>query len=132
MRILVVEDDLDFGDTVVEHLNRLGHEVQVASNAPQALALVDSFRPELVFIDIGLPIFDGNSVAAAIREHSTSPPCLVALSAVVHTADVSLFDACVEKPTTVAEVARLLSSTLLKFGPAGAAGWFDDVEDTHP
>jgi DNA-binding response OmpR family regulator len=130
MRILVVEDDLDFGDTVVEHLDRLGHEVRIASNAPQALALVDTFRPEVVFIDIGLPIFDGNSVAAAIREHP-SPPCLVALTAVIHTADVSLFDACVAKPTTVADVSRLLSSTLLRFTPPGPAGWFDDVEDTQ-
>jgi two-component system OmpR family response regulator len=131
MRILVVEDDLDFGDTVAEHLDRLGHEVRVASNAPQALALVDTFRPDVVFIDIGLPIFDGNSVAAAVREHSTPPPTLVALTAVIHSADVSLFDACIAKPTTVAEVERLLSSTLLRFGPPGPAGWFDDVEDTH-
>jgi DNA-binding response OmpR family regulator len=132
MRILVVEDDLDFGDTVVEHLDRLGHQVRVASNAPQALALVDTFQPEVVFIDIGLPIFDGNSVAAAIREHSTSPPCLLALTAVVHTADVSLFDACVAKPTTVADVSRVLSATLLRFAPQGEAGRFDDVEDTRP
>ncbi len=132
MRILVVEDDLDFGDTMVEHLDRLGHEVQVASNAPQALALVDTFRPDVVFIDIGLPIFDGNSVAAAVREHSSSPPPLIALTSVIDTADAGLFDARVAKPATVAEVARVLSATLLRFAPPGIAGWFEDIEDTHP
>jgi two-component system OmpR family response regulator len=129
MRILVVEDDLDFGDTVVEHLVRLGHEVLVASNAPQALALIDTFRPEVVFIDIGLPIFDGNSVAAAIREHSTSPTSLVALTAVIHTAEAGLFDACVAKPTTVGDVERVLSATLLRFAPpkTSAHGRFDKL-----
>lgn len=130
MRILVVEDDLDFGETVVEHLDRLGHVVKVASNAPQALAVVDTFAPDVVFIDICLPIFDGNAVAAAIRAQAAHRP-LIALTSVIDKADRQLFDACVAKPTTVGEVSRVLSAVLRRFAsPAGGRG-FDDVEDTH-
>jgi two-component system OmpR family response regulator len=133
MRILVVEDDFDFGNTVAEHMDSLGHEVQVASNAPQALASIDTFRPDLVFIDIGLPIFDGNSVAAAIRAHSTDCPRLVALTSVIDTADAELFDARVQKPATVGEAARVVSAVLQHFAsPAADDPPSDDAEDTHP
>lgn len=130
MRILVVEDDLDFGSTVAEQVARLGHEVQVATNAPQALASIDAFRPDVVFIDIGLPIFDGNSVALAIRAHSTDCPRLVALTSIIDTANAELFDTRVQKPATVGEAARVLSAVLKEF--AAPDGSSDDVDDTHP
>jgi two-component system, OmpR family, response regulator len=132
MRILVVEDDFDFGNTVAEHMDSLGHEVRVANNAPQALALIDTFRPDLVFIDIGLPIFDGNSVAAAIREHATPCPRLIALTSVIDTADAELFDARVQKPATVGEAASVMSSVLTQFAPPAADESSDDAENTPP
>ena len=132
MRILVVEDDLDFSAILVEHLDRLGHEVKVANNAPQALALVDTFTPDVVFIDIRLPIFDGNAVAAAIRAQESRHPRLVALTSVIDTADAELFDVRVPKPATVAEVSRVLPAALGNLGPVGAVRGFEDVEDTVP
>lgn len=112
MRILVVEDDADFGLVVAEHLSRLGHDVQQASNAPQALALVDSFAPELVLLDILLPIFDGNNIAAAIHQHSSPRPRLVALTSLVDRADRTLFDSCLAKPATVRDVRHTLTDLL--------------------
>lgn len=132
MRVLVVEDDLDFSAALVEHLDRLGHQVKVANNAPQALALVDTFAPDVVFIDIRLPIFDGNAVAAAIRAQESMRPRLVALTSVIDTADTELFDARVPKPATVAEVSRVLPAALGSLGPVAAVRGFEDVEDTVP
>jgi DNA-binding response OmpR family regulator len=131
MRILVVEDDLDFSEALLDHLVRLGHEVKVASNAPQALALVDTFAPDVVFIDIALPIFDGNAVAAGVRDQSTSHPPLVALTSVIDTADGQLFDARIAKPATLADVSRVLSAVLFRFDPASAGREIDEFEDTY-
>lgn len=132
MRVLVVEDDIDFSTTLIEYLDRLGHEVRMASNAPQALALVDTFAPDVVFVDICLPIFDGNAVAAAIRVQAASHPRLIALTSVIDTADAELFDARITKPATVTEVSRVLSAALVRFGPPAEGRAFDDVEDTSP
>lgn len=45
----------------------LGHTVRTARAAPQGLAMVDEFRPEVVLLDIGLPGMDGYQLAGAIR-----------------------------------------------------------------
>ena len=135
MRILVVEDDDDFGLVVVEHLIRRGHDVRSASNAPQALALVDTFAPDVVLVDIRLPIFDGNSIAAAIRGHWRPCPRLIALTSVVDLVDLALFDGALAKPATVAEVSVALTDSFLR-SPAAtlarAGTWPDDIEDTSP
>lgn len=120
MRVLVVEDDPDFGQVVVDHLSQLGHEAEHASNAPQALGLVDSFAPDIVVVDIRLPIFDGNSVAAAIGEHWTPRPGLIAFTSVVELVDTSLFDAWLAKPATVADVAQTLTDSFLRAAVSGA------------
>lgn len=120
MRVLLVEDDPDFGQVVVDHLGRMGHHAEHASNAPQALGLVDSFEPDIVVVDIRLPIFDGNSVAAAIGAHWTPRPGLIAFTSVVDEVDTSLFDAWLQKPATVAQVSTTLTDSLLR--RAAAAG----------
>ncbi len=114
MRILVVEDDDDFAQVVAEHLVRLGHDVRHACNSPQALGQVDSFAPDLVLIDIRLPIFDGNNIAARVREYSSPCPRLIALTSAVDRVDMTVFDACIAKPTTVADIARALSDSFLR------------------
>ncbi len=126
-----MEDDDDFGQVVIEHLVRLGHDVRRASNAPQALALVDSFSPDVVLIDIRLPIFDGNGIASAIRAHWKPRPRLIAFTAVIETVDTILFDAWLAKPTTVGAVSQALTESFLRSGTSTVPGaWRDDVDDT--
>ncbi|HEU5058139.1 MAG TPA: response regulator [Kofleriaceae bacterium] len=133
MRILVVEDDHDFGEVVLDHLQRLGHDVVRANNAPQALSLVETFAPDVILIDIRLPIFDGNNIATAIHEHWTPRPRLIALTSLVDLVDTSLFDAWLEKPATVAAVSQALTDSFLgSAGAVRASTWTDDSEDTHP
>lgn len=128
-----MEDDHDFSEVVLEHLVRLGHDVKTANNAPQALALIDTFAPHVVLLDIRLPIFDGNNIAAAIREHWKPHPRILALTSVVDLVDTTLFDAWLEKPTNVAAVSQALTDSFLKTAKASRAGtWPDDIEDTHP
>ena len=51
----------------VGHSDAALSEVQVAHDGPSALALLDSFEPELVLLDIGMPGMDGYQVAARVR-----------------------------------------------------------------
>ena len=67
-RILVVDDNVDAARSLARLLARLyGQEVRVAHDGPEALAVAEEFRPEVVLLDIGLPGMDGNEVARRLR-----------------------------------------------------------------
>jgi CheY-like chemotaxis protein len=46
----------------------LGHEVRVANDGPAALEMLSSYRPEMIFLDIGMPGMDGYEVARRLRQ----------------------------------------------------------------
>jgi signal transduction histidine kinase len=66
-RLLVVDDNRDAADSLATLLRLLGHEVRVAHDGPAALALAKDYRPEVVFLDIGMPGMDGYQVARRLR-----------------------------------------------------------------
>lgn len=67
-RILVVDDHRDAARVLGILLNSLGYDVETAHDGSQALAAVDSFKPDIVFCDIGLPKIDGYEVARRVRQ----------------------------------------------------------------
>ena len=67
LRVLVVEDNVDAGDSLSMLLRLHGHEVLVARTGPNALAVAAAFRPALAILDIGLPGMDGYEVARRLR-----------------------------------------------------------------
>ncbi|MDI1429631.1 hybrid sensor histidine kinase/response regulator [Polyangium sorediatum] len=66
-RVLVVDDNRDAAQMLAEVLTSHGHEVVVAHDGPQALALAATFRPEIGILDIGLPVMDGYELALELR-----------------------------------------------------------------
>jgi CheY-like chemotaxis protein len=67
-RILVVDDDADVREGFGEYLrSRLGHEVELAADGETGVARARSWRPEVVFCDIGLPRVDGYELARRLR-----------------------------------------------------------------
>jgi CheY-like chemotaxis protein len=80
-RVLVVDDNCDAAETLSALLDLLGHDVQVANDGQAALAAMQDFRPQLVFLDLGMPGMDGCQVAQAIRlDRRFEQPVLVALT----------------------------------------------------
>jgi CheY-like chemotaxis protein len=67
LRVLVVDDNLDAAESLVALLQALGHTTRVAHDGPQGLAAAREFKPDLAFLDIGLPGMSGYEVARAIR-----------------------------------------------------------------
>ncbi|MFP4063293.1 MAG: ATP-binding protein [Halochromatium sp.] len=66
-RILLIEDNLDFGSGLKRLLEQRGHEVVLAHDGPGGLSAAESHRPDVVVLDIGLPGLDGYEVAARLR-----------------------------------------------------------------
>jgi signal transduction histidine kinase len=66
-RVVVVEDSEDVRELLKECIEQLGHEVSVARDGLEGVALIESARPELALIDVGLPGIDGYEVARRVR-----------------------------------------------------------------
>ncbi len=79
-RVLVVDDNADARDLLVLALGMRGYEPMGAADGPEALALMTTFRPAVVVLDIGLPVMDGYEVARRIRESGPAPPRLLAVT----------------------------------------------------
>jgi two-component system CheB/CheR fusion protein len=88
-RVLVIEDNFDAADSLREALEFSEHEVEVAYSGPTGIAKARTFKPEIVFCDIGLPGMDGFDVARAFRtDDALKDAYLVALSGCVLPEDV--------------------------------------------
>ena len=67
-KILVVEDNLDNRRILVYRLKRIGDfEILEASNGLEALGLVQAERPDLIFMDLKMPVMDGWEATRRIR-----------------------------------------------------------------
>ncbi|WP_420472687.1 response regulator [Noviherbaspirillum sp. ST9] len=67
-RILVVDDNVDAAESAGEILRLLGNEVSVVHDGLAAVSAVDTWRPEVMLLDIGLPGIDGYEVAKRVRQ----------------------------------------------------------------
>jgi len=66
-RILVVDDSRDSAESLAIFLRSCGHEVEVAYDGTEALAIAERFVPQVVLLDLGLPDLDGTDVAGRLR-----------------------------------------------------------------
>ncbi len=78
-RVVVVEDSDDIRDLIAELLKRAGHEVACADDGPRGLETILKFGPDIAFVDLGLPGFDGLELARRARA-SGSTSRLVAVT----------------------------------------------------
>ncbi|WP_272428115.1 ATP-binding protein [Polyangium jinanense] len=79
-RVLVVDDNQDAAVLLAEALRATGYETRVAFDGPSGLEIGRTFRPEIAVLDIGLPVMDGYELAERLRELSSPPLRLLALS----------------------------------------------------
>ena len=78
LRILVVDDSDDSASYVAAVLEMQGYEVMIARDGSSAVEIAALFRPQLVFLDIGLPDIDGFEVARRLRGNGDTSNMVVA------------------------------------------------------
>ena len=67
-KILVVEDNEDNREIFVFRLQQLDFEVLVASNGKEALEIASRSKPDLIFMDLRMPVMDGWEATRALRQ----------------------------------------------------------------
>jgi CheY-like chemotaxis protein len=122
-RVLVVDDNRDAGEMLGELPTALGAIVTVVDSGRAALAALDSFEPEAILLDIGMPGMDGYEVARRIRASAGHHDVLlIALTGWGQEADrrrtvAAGFDHHVIKPPDVERLRQLLLAS-----PPGTVG----------
>ena len=80
-RVLVADDNLDAAESLTMLLTMMGHEVRAAHDGVQAVDQAEKFRPDLIFMDVGMPKLDGLEAATQIRRKDWgAAPVIVALT----------------------------------------------------
>jgi CheY-like chemotaxis protein len=68
LRVLIVEDNPDAAEMLDVAVSRLGHTTKLAHDGATAISIATEFAPDVIFLDIGLPVMNGYTVARTLRE----------------------------------------------------------------
>jgi CheY-like chemotaxis protein len=89
--ILVVEDNEASRDALARRLQRRGYDVVLAVDGQQAVSVAQSAKPDLILMDLGLPIIDGWEATRQLKaDVSTQHIPIIVLSAHAMTNDRDL------------------------------------------
>jgi CheY-like chemotaxis protein len=122
MKILIAEDNAVNRELLRELLEIRGHEVIEACNGEEALRALEDCKPEILLLDLGMPVLDGYGTVRKIRENpgfATLPVLAVTAYAMQGDKERILssgFDGYLSKPINPTllfqELERLLSKTV--------------------
>jgi len=88
MKILLVEDNEMNRDMLSRRLQRRGHEVLIAADGAEALRVAGEAQPELVLMDLSLPVMDGWEATGRMKaDPQTASIPIIALTAHAMDAD---------------------------------------------
>ena len=122
-RILVVDDNLTNATSLEKLLVALGQEVYIAHDGQQALEMARRHQPDVMLLDIGLPVMDGYEVARLCREEAELLQItLVAMTGYGKDEDrrrsqAAGFNAHLVKPVNLQDLKLLLEHTTQKSSP---------------
>ena len=121
-KILIAEDNPVNRELLRELLEVRGHAVVEACDGEEALLIIEQTQPDLVLLDIGMPLLDGFGVMRKIREN----PCFASMPVVAVTAYAmrgdrekilsSNFDGYLSKPVDARSLAQELDRVLRQQG----------------
>lgn len=82
--VLVADDDEDIRALVALRLRKAGYEVVTAANGEEALRLARELKPDLLLLDVSMPVMDGHEVCREIQAQGPTAPPVIFLTARSH------------------------------------------------
>ena len=116
MQILLVDDEPDIRDTLKVLLQMKGHSVDIAANGQQAIEMAEERLPDVVFMDLKMPVMDGLTATQLLRAgSSTREVPIVCVSAYLQQDDWRVralaagCNECLSKPVDIGRLDLMLS-----------------------
>ena len=125
--ILVVDDNSEAADLMVQLLILCGHSAVAAYSGADGLSVAERFQPEIILLDLTMPVMDGFAVAKKFRESEMfRGVILVAFTArsdVVTAARIATegFDYHLPKPASIGRVMDVISRARHQIDSVGRA-----------
>lgn len=115
-KILIVEDEEVLAENLRSYLSRRAEDVRVAFNGTDALALLDTFSPDVVVMDYSLPGMDGVQTYAEICRRRAAPLSCVMVTghpseSVVESAQREGIRHVLGKPFSFSELLQMITTT---------------------
>ena len=118
-RILIVEDNADIAEGLQANLEIEGHDVEIARDGRFAFMAVKSNMPDLIVLDLGLPVVDGFTVLETLRAQGCNSPVLILSARGAETDKLQGFrlgaDDYVTKPFGTMELMARIGALLRRF-----------------
>ena len=117
-KILVVDDDPNIMRTIRDRLEKNGYDVLTASNGREGLGMALDEKPDVVLLDIIMPIMDGHEMLEALRKQpSGEEPSVIMFTARSQKQDISRANACgiddyVVKPFDLGELLERIENVV--------------------
>ncbi len=121
--VLIVEDDRNIAELLQMYLEKEGYAVTVAHDGSQGVDKFRAIKPDLVLLDVMMPVMDGWAACRAIRAEAQTP--IIMLTAKSETDDKvqglkNGADDYITKPFEMREVLARIEAVLRRSGPAAA------------
>jgi CheY-like chemotaxis protein len=110
-KILLVEDNENNRDMLSRRLQKKGYQVSIAMDGAEAVSLTERERPDLVLMDMSLPVMSGADATRAIRENEAikaTPILALTASAMSADREMALAAGCDDYDTKPVDLQRLL------------------------
>ncbi len=114
-KILVVDDDDQLADVVREVLRDAGYSVATVRHGAAALELMDHVTPDLILLDLTMPIMDGWSFIAQYRRSARAGARILLLTANPHAAEIAerlQADGYIQKPFDIEQLVDVIQREL--------------------
>jgi len=124
-KILIVEDNEMNRDMLSRRLARRGYTIVTAVDGEQGLVAAEAERPDLILMDMSLPLMDGWEATRRLKgENATQAIPVIGLTAHAMTGDrdKAMAAGCDDYDTNPVELPRLLEKIEALLGRSGSAG----------
>ena len=121
-KILIVDDDANIAELISLYLNKECYDTKIVGDGEAALSAFDSYRPDLILLDLMLPGIDGYQVCREIRQKSQTPIIMLSAKGEVFDKVLGLelgADDYMEKPFDSKELVARVKAVLRRYHPQG-------------
>lgn len=115
-RVLIIDDNTDAAELLVSILVVLGHDARMANDGASGIEMARNFRPEVIFLDLGMPKMNGYDAAIELRKLSDLQKTLIVAltgwndSNTKQRALASGFDIHMTKPAPIQDIEEILQA----------------------